>query len=69
MTSRKLLSWAAALTIVTAPAVAVACPYCAGTADGNRSGYVWATALMLLLVVALATTFVLWLSRALKQRS
>jgi hypothetical protein len=60
----RFTAFAAALIVVMAPAVALGCPYCAGNADGSRSGYLWATALMLLLPAVLGAGFVLWLSRA-----
>jgi uncharacterized membrane protein len=51
------------LIVIMAPSAALACPYCAGNADGSRAGYLYATALMLLLPAFLLTGLVLWIRK------
>jgi hypothetical protein len=60
---RRAAALLCASAIALAPRLALACPYCAGNADGSRTGYLWATALMLLLPALLGAGFVFWMRR------
>jgi hypothetical protein len=59
--TRLLRPFAACLLM---PGVAAACPYCASVNQGGASDYIAATALLLILPLALVGGLTLWIRRA-----
>lgn len=67
VSARAALSAGVAATAALVPRLAAACPYCAGSVERARSGYLMATALMLVMPLALLGFFAIWVARARRQ--